>query len=344
MIMLANATSLLPRSALSVTKLGLGCAQIGGMYRPISDLDARLAVDGAWDLGLRYFDTAPYYGSTLSEHRLGAALRERPRDDYVISTKAGRLMRPDASMQPDPMWVTPLPFRQHYDYSHDAILRSHDDSLQRLGVSRIDILFVHDIGRVTHGDQHDHYWNQLTKGGGFKALEELRASGQVKAIGLGVNEWEVVHASMQECALDCTLLAGRYTLLEQTSLSPFLDDCTRHGNAIVIGGPFNSGILAGSNRFNYSSAPADVVARVHAIDAVCREFSVPLPAAALQFPMAHPAVVSSIPGARDLAQLTQNVAWFEQPVPAELWQTLRQRGLVDERAPLPGEASAPQAK
>jgi len=334
--MLAKDLSLLPRGRLPLTKLGLGCAPIGGLYQPTSETEARAAVDGAWDLGLRYFDTAPYYGSTLSEHRLGAALRERARDEYVISTKVGRLMKPDASVRPgDNDWAAPLPFRAHYDYSYGGILRSHEDSLQRLGTSRIDILFVHDIGRATHGEKHDHYWQQLTAGGGFKALDELRSSGQVAAVGLGVNEWQVVHDCMQIFDLDCTLLAGRYTLLEQESLSPLLDACERQGNAIVIGGPFNSGILAGSRKFNYADAPPRIVARVEALEEVCREFSVPLAAAALQFPMAHPAVVSCIPGGRDLAQLQQNAEWFDLPIPAELWQTLKQRGLLDDAAPVP---------
>lgn len=327
----------LPRAALSLTRLGMGCAQIGGLYRPASDGEARAAVDGAWELGLRYFDTAPYYGSTLSEHRLGAALRERPREQFVVSSKVGRLLRPDASVRAgDNGWSQPLPFRPHYDYRYDAILRSHEDSLQRLGMARIDILYVHDIGPMTHGELHGHYWEQLTSGGGFRALEELRASGQVAAIGLGVNEWEIVHQAMQECALDCTLLAGRYTLLEQTSLTPLLEACARQGNAIVIGGPFNSGILAGGGKFNYADAPEDVVRRVAALERVCRAFEVPLAAAALQFPMAHPAVVSCIPGGRDLAQMQQNVAWFEQVIPPELWQALKREGLLDERAPTPG--------
>jgi len=337
--MLANELIQLPRSGLKLTALGMGCAVIGGLYRPVDEADARAAIDEAWVLGLRYFDTAPYYGSTLSEHRLGAALREQPRDAYVISTKVGRLMKADASVRPgENDWAAPLPFRPVYDYSYDAILRSHEDSLQRLGVARIDILFVHDIGRVTHGEQHEHYWQQLTAGGGFKALDELRRSGQVAAIGLGVNEWEIVHASMQEIDLDCTLLAGRYTLLEQTSLSPLLDACERSGNAIVIGGPFNSGILAGNRKFNYADAPAEIVQRVEQLEAACRQFAVPLPAAALQFPMAHPAVVSCIPGGRDVAQLRQNAAWFELPIPAELWSTLKSLGLIDERAPLPAGA------
>jgi D-threo-aldose 1-dehydrogenase len=334
--MRVNQSIALPRRALQLTRLAMGCSQLGGLYRPTSEDVARGAVDAAWDLGIRYFDTAPFYGYTLSEHRLGAALRERPRDAYVISTKVGRRLLPDATVRPgDDGWAAPLPFRPHYDYGYDAILRSHEDSLQRLGLARVDILFVHDIGRLTHGDRHEVYWDQLTRGGGFRALRELRADGRVGAIGLGVNEWEVVHAAMQECDLDCTLLAGRYTLLEQASLSPLLDECVTHGNAIVLGGPFNSGILAGSRKFNYQDAPADVVAKVQAIEAVCRDYDVPLPAAALQFPMAHPAVVSCLPGGRDVAQLRQNAAWFERPIPPSLWTTLKQRGLLDERAPVP---------
>jgi D-threo-aldose 1-dehydrogenase len=244
-------------------------------------------------------------------------------------------MKPDAGVRPGECgWAAPLPFRPHYDYSYDGILRSHEDSLQRLGMERVDILFVHDIGSATHGERHGHYWRQLTAGGGFRALQELRGKGRVRAIGLGVNEWEVVHAAMQECELDCTLLAGRYTLLEQGALAPLLDACARHGNAVVIGGPFNSGVLAGNGKFNYADAPAGVLERVNAIGATCREFGVPLAAAALQFPMAHPAVVSCIPGARDVAELRQNAAWFDTPIPPALWQALKRNGLLDERAPV----------
>jgi D-threo-aldose 1-dehydrogenase len=326
----------LPHSSLSVTALGLGCAQLGGLYDPMTEADALALVDAAWDLGIRYFDTAPYYGFTLSEHRLGAALRERARDAYVISTKVGRLMRPDPGVRPGECgWAAPLPFRPHYDYTYDAVLRSHEDSLQRLGMDRVDILYVHDIGRVTHGDLHAHYWNQLTEGGGFRALERLRAEGAIKAFGLGVNEWEVVADALDVCALDCVLLAGRYTLLEQASLAPLMDRCARAGTGVVIGGPFNSGILAGTNKFNYEDAPRAVVERVQALAAVCREFDVPLQAAALQFPMAHPAVVSCIPGAQHPAQLRQNAAWFGQPLPAGLWDALRRGGLLAAAAPVP---------
>lgn len=324
----------LRRGGLKLSRLGMGCAPIAGLYQAVTESEALAAFDAAWDLGLRYFDTAPYYGFTMSERRLGAALRARSRDEYVISTKAGRVLVPDPGVRPGACgWADPLPFRPYFDYSYDGIMRSHEDSLARLGLERIDILFVHDIGRATHGEMHGPYWRQLTRGG-FRALEELRADGRVRAIGLGVNEWEIVADAMQECALDCTLLAGRYTLLEQAALAPFLTDCRREGNAIVIGGPFNSGVLAGARTFNYADAPADIVRRVDALAAVCREFDTPLQAAALQFPMAHPAVVSCIPGSRDAAQLRQNAAWFDRPIPPALWQALKQQGLIDERAPV----------
>jgi D-threo-aldose 1-dehydrogenase len=232
-------------------------------------------------------------------------------------------------------WADPYPFRPHYDYSYSGVMRSFEDSQQRLGHSDIDILYVHDIGQDTHGDKHLHYWQQFTQGGGFRALDELRSSGAIKAVGLGVNEWQVIHAAMQEFDLDCSMLAGRYTLLEQSCLSPFLDECLRRGTAIVVAGVFNSGILAGSTKFNYAEAPPEVVARVQALAQTCQEFDVPLQAAALQFPMAHPATVSCVVGTRTAAQLQQNLAWMAQPIPAALWQTLRERGLIDPAAPVP---------
>jgi D-threo-aldose 1-dehydrogenase len=321
---------------MEITRLGLGCAQLGGLYEAMTEADAHALVDAAWDLGIRYFDTAPYYGFTLSEHRLGAALRARPRGDYVISTKVGRLMWPDPAVRPGECgWAAPLPFRPHYDYTYDGVMRSYEDSLQRLGLDRVDMLYVHDIGRVTHGDRHAHYWKQLGDGGGFRALEQLRDEGAIKGFGLGVNEWEAIADALDVCALDCVLLAGRYTLLEQASLAPLMDRCAQVGTDVVIGGPFNSGILAGTNKFNYEDAPAAVVERVRAIAAVCREFDVPLQAAALQFPKAHPAVVSCIPGAQNIDQLRRNAHWFSQPLPAGLWTALKDAGLLDPAAPVP---------
>ena len=332
----------LPRANLSLSALGLGCSQMGGLYRATSAREVADVFAGAWSAGIRYFDTAPFYGYTLSEHRLGMMLAEQPRDSFVLSSKVGRLMRPDSSVQPgDDDWACPYPFRPQYDYSYAGVMRSFEDSLQRLGLARIDILYVHDIGRATHGEQHSHYWSQLTTGGGFRALEELRRSGQVAAVGLGVNEWEVVHDSLQEIDLDCTMLAGRYTLLEQTSLSPLLEECVRRGTAVVIAGVFNSGILAGNNKFNYGAAPAEIVERVRALQSTCDEFAVSLPAAALQFPMAHPAVVSCVVGTRTAAQLELNLACFEQAIPAAFWQALHERGLVDAAAPLPQAGVAP---
>ncbi|MDQ7981658.1 aldo/keto reductase [Paraburkholderia sp. SARCC-3016] len=334
--MKASATRTLPRSGLSMTALGLGCSQFGGLYRPMAAAEAAALADAAWSAGLRYFDTAPYYGYTLSERRVGQALGARERSAYTLSTKVGRLMRPDASVKPgDDNWAEPLPFRPVYDYSYDGIMRSYEDSRQRLGLARIDVLYVHDIGRMTHGEQHAHYWTQLTDGGGFRALLALRSSGEIGGIGLGVNEWEVAADALNEVELDAILLAGRYTLLEQTALEPLLDVCVRRETAIVVGGVFNSGVLAGNGKFNYADAPAEVVDRVSQLSALCARFEVPLPAAALQFPFAHPAVVSCVVGARSVSQLQQNIAWLEQTIPADFWAALRAAHLIDAQVPLP---------
>ena len=337
--MFASDTRKLQRSGIALTGMGLGCAQLGGLYQAMSDAEAQSVVDAAWEEGIRYFDTAPYYGYTLSERRLGAALRERERDSFVLSTKAGRLMLLDSGVRPgENGWAQPLPFRPYFDYSYDGIMRSHQDSLRRLCMDRVDILYVHDIGRATHGPMHHHYWKQLTLGGGFRALTQLREQGSVGAIGLGVNEWQAVVKALDECDIDCALLAGRYTLLEQAARIPLLDLCARRGVGIVIGGPFNSGILAGGRKFNYEDAPSAIVTRVEAITAVCCDYAAPIQAAALQFPMAHPAVVSCVAGAHSPEQLRQNAAWFAQPLAAGLWQELVRRGLLDGEAPTPQAA------
>ncbi|MGN6234249.1 MAG: aldo/keto reductase [Trinickia sp.] len=339
------------RTAIEVTSLGLGCAGLGGLYRDVGEHDARATIDCAWDAGVRLFDTAPYYGYTKSEHYVGAALRERERGAYVLSTKAGRLMQPDRgdrARAPRDGWAHPLPFTPVYDYTYDGILRSFDDSLQRLGVARIDILLVHDIGTFTHGERNAHYWRQLSEGG-FKALDALRASGAVGAVGLGVNEEAAVLDAMREFDIDCALLAGRYTLLEQRTLDALLPECERRGVSILVGGAFNSGILArgvrhlretpneGSSalKFNYGEAPADVIDRVARIEAVCDAHGVPLPSAALRFPYAHPAVASVLTGASNPGELLQNVAAFTARIPPALWQALRAEGLLDPRAPIP---------
>lgn len=344
--MKANDTRALPRTGQQLTLLGLGCAPLGNLFNAISDIEAQATVDAAWAAGLRYFDTAPYYGYTYSEHRLGQVLRQRQRSDYCLSTKVGRLLKPRShgldSTRPlvqGDAWVNPLPFEPHFDYTAGGVRRSIEDSLQRLGVAYIDLALVHDIGSATHGQLHAHYWQQLTVGGGLRALEDMRAEGLIGAIGLGVNEWQVVLDTLEYVDLDCTLLAGRYTLLEQGALRPLLEVALQRQVGIIIGGPFNSGILATGPvrdaKFNYETAPAEVLARVEQLQKVCSEFGVPLAAAALQFPLAHPAVVSCVPGVRSADELGGVVQWFETVVPPELWQTMQARGLLADGTPLP---------
>ena len=326
--------------ALEVTGLGLGTAPLGGLYRDLSDEEAFGAVQAAWDAGVRFFDTAPHYGHTKAEHRLGDALRRYPRSEFVLSTKVGRHFVPrkhpyDGSEG----WQNPLPFEAIYDYTHDGILRSFEDSQQRMGIVDIDILLVHDIGVVTHGERNAHYWQQLTQGGGFRALDDLRSQGVVKAVGLGVNEGAAILDAMRDFDIDCALLAGRYTLLEQATLDDLLPECEQRNVSILLGGAFNSGILArgveGDLKFNYGEAPKEVIERVARLEAVCKVHGVPLAAAALQFPYAHPAVATVLTGARNAGELRENVASFDKAIPAELWQALRDEGLLDPRAPVP---------
>jgi D-threo-aldose 1-dehydrogenase len=320
----------------SFTLMGLGCAQMGNLYRLTSYQECLSAFDAAWDAGIRYFDTAPFYGYTRSERRLGTMVTDKPRADYVLSTKVGRIMVPDETVgAEEDAYVAPLPFRPKYDYSYDAIMRSFEASRQRLGVFSPDILYVHDIGRATHGDLHQHYWDQLTKGGGFRALGELRVSGLVKAIGLGVNEWQAVADAMDETDIDVAMLAGRYTLLEQESL-PLLDRCHREGVGIVVAGAFNSGLLAGNRKFNYAEAPAGILARVAEIEAACEAEGVAMQAAALVFPALHPAVVTVVSGSRNGEQMKANVGWFEQEIPASFWDRLKDRGVIAADASVDG--------
>ncbi len=326
----------LPRCDLKLPVFGLGGAPLGGLFRALPEADATALLEAAWARGVRHFDTAPYYGYTRSEHRLGRDLSARPRDAFVLSTKVGRLMRADATLHGDDgEWAEPLPFRPEFDYSHDGVMRSFEDSLQRLQLARIDIVYVHDIGAVTHGARHAETWQQLTQGGGLRALDRLRREGTIAAVGLGVNEWQVAHTCMQVFDLDCMMLAGRYTLLEQTSLVPFLADCWARGTAVIVAGPFNSGILAGGSTYDYAAAPPEVARRAAALRALCAEFELPLAAAALQFPLAHPAVVACVAGARSATELAQNIDHFERPIAPAFWQALHDRGLVDARAPLP---------
>lgn len=331
------------RTGLEVTALGMGTAAMGGLYAPVSAEASLAALDAAWQAGIRHFDSAPMYGLGRAEHLLGHFLREKTAEDgpFTVSTKVGRLMareRPGRSLPPAPPknpldsgWHNGLSFREIFDYSYDAIMRSFDDSGQRTGLERLDLLFVHDIGTVTHGSAQEVHWLALTKGKGFRALEELKAAGLIRGFGLGVNEADVVLDAMNEADLDCTLLAGRHTLLEQNALT-LLDKASAAGMGIMIGGVFNSGILAGGpgghRKFNYQDVPEDVAKRVEALSNVCERFGVPLSAAAIQYPLRHSAVTTVLIGPRDEEQVRQNVGWFEQDTPGELWEVLRDEGLA----------------
>ena len=322
------------RTALEVTTLGLGTATLGGSRLRISWQERDAIVRAAWDAGVRYFDTAPLYGVGAAERAVGDALREQRRGDWVLSTKVGRLLRPRTAWT-DPMeaWGRPMPFDVVYNYSYDGIMRSFEDSFQRLGLAHIDILLVHDIGAYQHGSAAHPELMRSLRESGYRALEELRRTRAVSAIGLGVNEREVCLEAMQFGDWDAFLLAGRYTLLEQTPLDDLLPQCLARGTSIIVGGPLNSGILAGRDTWNYAAAPADVVARVEAIGAICDRHAVPLAAAALQFPLAHPAVAAIIPGPRNSAEFKDNLALLQHKIPPALWDELRHEGLLHKDAP-----------
>jgi D-threo-aldose 1-dehydrogenase len=357
--MLATDRRPILKTDLQLTVLGLGTAALGGMYAAVSLLDGEVTVASSIHLGLRYFDTAPMYGLGKAEHVLGHTLLKRaeidPNFEFVLSTKVGRLLvtdRPGRHLREsapknelDAGWHGALSFQEYFDYSYDAVMRSFDDSQHRLGTPKIDILYVHDIGRATHGLRHDRHWSALTSGGGFRALSELRAAGLIKAIGVGVNEWEVVPEVLDCVDLDCCLLAGRYSLLEQTALTSLLPLCERRQIGVIIGGAFNSGILAapvgGHRKFNYGDAPKEVVEKVERLRQVCDSFDVEIPAAALQFPLAHPAVVSVVVGSRSAAEIDQAVRWLEQPLADDLWDELKRQGLMEIAAPVPQSCCAP---
>ena len=322
------------RTALEVPPLGLGCATFGGVA-PVEVRDAVALVEHALDAGIGYFDTAPQYGYGKSEHILGHVLRER--GGPVVSTKAGRLLQPLTGPRPaDDIWYRPLPFAPVYDYSADGIRRSHEDSLQRLGLAAIDILFLHDPDVFIRETGREVSELRPTIAAAYRAMEALRDSGTVKAIGLGVNDIDAVFEALEVGTWDVFMLAGRFTLLEQGPLHTLLPALERHGASLVIAAPFNSGILAGRETWNYRRAPADVRFRVDRIARICAAHGVPLPAAALQFPLAHPVVAATVPGPRAAAELDEIIAWWNLPIPAALWGELKAERLIDELAPVPG--------
>jgi D-threo-aldose 1-dehydrogenase len=331
----------LGRTSLRVTRLGFGAASIGGLFSPVSDDDARATLEHAWDLGIRYYDTAPLYGYGLSERRVGAVLGGRARDSYVLSTKVGRLLRPVDSIPPDAdidhqsydgrddaYYGASQPFRPVYDYSADGVRRSIEESLLRLGLERIDIAYIHDP---------DGHW-QAAIGGAYPALHRLREEGLIGAIGAGMNQSAMLARFAREGDFDVFLLAGRYTLLDQEALTELLPLCVDRRIAIVLGGVMNSGILADprpGGTFNYQPAAPELVERALRLGEVCARHEVPLKAAAIQFPLAHPAVASLVAGVRRVAHLDDYPAMMRLSIPADLWSELRTEGLIPVDAPTP---------
>lgn len=316
-------------TSLKVTEFGLGTAPLGGLYQPVSDEDAFTTMTAAWENGIRFFDTAPQYGNGLSEKRLGQFLSTKNRDDFVLATKVGRLLRkPSEPVGEDAYYKGTPPERPVFDFSYDGVMRSAEESLERLGLARIDILHIHDP---------DHHYDEAINGA-YRALDRLRADGTISAIGAGMNQAEMLARFARDGRFDCFLLAGRYTLLEQRSLDDFLPLCTAKNIGVFIGGVYNSGLLANPSakaKFNYQDADPALVERALKLEAICRNHGLSLRAAALQFPQAHPAVTSILLGPRNVTELSDNLALTTQKVPRALWAELQSAGLLDRRAPIP---------
>ncbi len=329
-------------AVINITELGFGAAPIGNLFKAISEQEAQATLNTAWAQGIRYFDTAPLYGLGLSETRLNHFLRGKKRKDYVISTKIGRLLQacpPDQRTGIGKFFDTPNR-REVFDYSYDGVMRSLEFSLERLGIDTIDIVFAHDCDVFTHGsiaarDAHV----KTFMSGGYKALKKLRDEKVIKAIGAGVNEWQVCETLANQGEFDLFLLAGRYTLLEQEALNSFLPLCEERGIGIVLGGPYNSGILATGPvkeaKYNYEAAPKVVLDRVRKIEAVCKSHNVKLAQAALRFPLHHPAVVSVIAGVMSPSQVSLSVKTLSVKIPKAMWKDLKTQGLMDARAATP---------
>ena len=331
------------RTKLEVTELGLGGAPMGGFRATISDAEAVKLTDDGYDAGIRYFDTSPYYGYGRSELRMGAALREKPRDSYVLSTKIGRVMH---AMKPGEK--PPADFRENglpgfapvYDYTYDGVMRSLEHSHMRLGLQKIDIALIHDVDFWTTKDRavlEERFRTVMDSG--YRALDELRRAGIIGAIGVGINEADTSTRFVKAGDFDCMLLAGRYTLLEQGALEEFLPECTKRHVSVILGGPYNSGILTGGVKpgatHDYVAAPAALIEKAQKIEAVCTRHGVPLGAAAMQFPLFHPAFCAVIPGALSTAEVKQNVSHMSVRIPVELWSELKREQLLDPAAPTP---------
>jgi D-threo-aldose 1-dehydrogenase len=317
----------LGRTGLEVTRLGLGTAPLGGLFQPLADDEAHRVVDAAWSAGIRFFDTAPQYGNGLAEQRLGAVLSTKPRHQFVLATKVGRLLRAGAPPQSDTFPGAP-PLNPVFDFSYDGVMRSVEESVTRLGIDRIDILHIH--------DPDEHFAEALS--GAYTALDRLRNEGTIKAVGAGMNQAEMLASFAREANFDCFLLAGRYTLLDQVGLKELLPLCVERGIAIIAGGVFNSGILADprpGTHYNYTAAPDELVQRAAEIKAVCERQGISQKAVAIQFPLGHPAVQTVLTGCRSVDEVNENVEAFQTPIPAAAWQDLKAEGLLAAGAPVP---------
>jgi D-threo-aldose 1-dehydrogenase len=341
------ATRKLGRTGVPVTQLGFGTAPLGDLFVKLSDEDAAATLQAAWDAGVRYVDTAPWYGRGQSEHRVGRDLYRRPRDQFVISTKVGRTLRPplNPARFESGLWAGGLPFDVTFDYGYDAIMRSYEDSQQRLGMTDIDLLIIHDLDFMYHRTEAKvaAHLAQLSTGG-FRALASLRDQGLIKGIGAGINELGMIPRFLDLFDMDFFLIAMRYTLLEQATLDLELPRCAERNVGIVIGGVFNSGILASGAvpgaKYNYEDATPEMMAHVRRVEAVCKRHKVPLAAAALQFPLGHPSVAAVFPGAIAPTQVQQNLAAMNVPIPADLWAELKHEKLLRADAPVPGGRAA----
>lgn len=325
---------------LALPPLGMGCAPLGELFSRLSNAQATATLQAAWDAGIRYFDTSPFYGHGKSEHRVGAFLRDRERSEFMISTKVGRLYKATADRGFDPSpWLGGLPFQATFDYTYDGIMRSWEDSLQRLGLSRVDALLIHDLDPEFHDAARlDRCWRDLADSG-FAALDELRSCGAIRAAGAGINLPGLIPRFLTEFDLDLFLVAMPYTLLSQATLAEDFPLCEKAGARVVIGAVFASGILVtgavDGARYGYQDAPAGIVEKTRRIQSICDAFAVPLPAAALQFPLAHPQVTSVIPGALDPSHIHGHVAHLAHAIPGEFWVRLKEEGLLDASAPVP---------
>jgi D-threo-aldose 1-dehydrogenase len=326
---------------LSVTSLGFGSAPLGNRFRRLEEPHCQSLVDDAWERGIRLFDTAPMYGLGLAENRLGTALRRRPRAEYLVSSKVGRMLVPTSrGSLDDPMWADAPPMRIVYDYSYSGTLRSIEDSLQRMLTDRLDIVLIHDCDRYGHGENQPEVFEEAMSEAA-RALFQLRDEGVIGAVGIGVNEADVCVAAAERADFDVFLLAGRYTLIEQDSLDDLMPLCAKRGISLLLGGIFNSGILAtgavAGARHNYEAAGEEVTARIAAIETICSDYDVPIAAVAIQFVLAHPAVASVLLGASTIAQQAANVAAANTVVPEELWDSLRDNGYLRSDAPTPSQ-------